>query len=566
MLTENQLEMLGDKGAALMQAAEQDIIADIARRIKKTGQFTETAELQVMALRRAGWDTQKIRVEVMRILNADPEYKKMVADNTKQYKRDVMIAIRKMEKEAEEAGDTIIAEAGDMSFNRDLYAWHQAGETLTKDSSIVKIVEEMSIATQGTLKNLTKTTGFKGPHDFTSLQNAYIKTLDKALMKMISGGMSYDAAVEQAVREMARSGLRSVDYASGRTYQLDTAARMCIRTSAHQLSAKISDRNFDIMNTDLVEVSKHWGARPSHAVWQGKIYSRSGKNKKYPPFSECHYGEVDGLCGINCRHTFYPFFEGLSEPNTWLDEPDPKEYNGKMYDYYHATQKQRAMERGIRATKREVEAMKSIGGDTKDLESSIRKQIKEYHKFSHEMGINPKDNRLRVVKGSSDLNKTETLKEHNALAKSNSADILKSKKKERIIGTEKFKIPKSKFLKSEYEDIKELQHSLSNTDVRIWYKAKDSDIINKIDRSKSLEDQAKEAFEMRNQYRTQARELMKDQEARKELDEAHPNVSFEEKLNQKMKNKGLTREQALNDIIVTAGKTNVKVDKSLGLE
>lgn len=94
MLTENQLEMLGDKGAALIQASEQDIIADIARRIKKTGRFTETAELQVMALRRAGYDTQKIRVEVMRILNADPEYKKMVANETKQYKRDVMIAIK----------------------------------------------------------------------------------------------------------------------------------------------------------------------------------------------------------------------------------------------------------------------------------------------------------------------------------------------------------------------------------------------------------------------------------------------------------------------------------------
>ena len=285
MLTENQLEMLGDKGAALIQASEQDIIADIARRIKKTGRFTETAELQVMALRRAGYDTQKIRVEVMRILNADPEYKKMVANETKQYKRDVMIAIRQMEREAEEAGDRIIAEAGDMSFNSDLYAWHQAGQTLTKDSSIVKLIEEMSIATQGTLKNLTRTMGFKGPHDFTSLENAYIRTLDKALMNMVSGGMSYDAAVEQAVREMAKSGLRSVDYASGRTYQLDTAVRMCVRTSAHQLSAKISNRNCDIMNTDLVEVSKHWGARPSHAVWQGKIYSRSGKNKKLIPYS-----------------------------------------------------------------------------------------------------------------------------------------------------------------------------------------------------------------------------------------------------------------------------------------
>lgn len=566
MLTENQLEMLGDKAAELMQEAEQDIIADIARRIKKTGRFTETAELRVMALRKAGWSTQKIRVEVMNILNADPEYKKFVANNTKQYKRDVMSAIRQMEKEAAKAGDDIIAEAGDMSYNSDLYAWHQAGETLTKDSSIVKIVEEMGATTGGTLKNLTRTMGFKGPHDFVALHSAYIRYLDKALMKMIMGGVSYDAAVEDSVREMARSGLRSVDYASGRTYQLDTAARMCIRTSAHQLSAKISYRNCDVMNTDLVEVSKHWGARPSHQVWQGKIYSRSGKNKKYPAFKECHYGEADGLCGVNCRHTFHPFFEGISEPNTWKDEPDPKEYGGKMYKYYDATQKQRAMERQIRSTKREIEAMRSIGGNTSELESQKKRQIREYHKFSHAMDISPKDNRLRVVKGSSDLSKTETLKKHNALAKSNSADILKSKKKERIIGTENFKIPKSKFLKSEYEDIKDLQHSLSNTDVRIWYKAKDAGIINKIDTNKPIKEQAEEAFKMRNAYRTQARELMKDQEERKKLDIEHPNRSFEETVEDKMARKSMTKEQAYNDIIATAGKTNKKVDKSLGLE
>ncbi len=432
MLTENQLEMLGDKAAELMQEAEQDIIADIARRIKKTGRFTETAELRVMALRKAGWSTQKIRVEVMNILNADPEYKKFVANNTKQYKRDVMSAIRQMEKEAAKAGDDIIAEAGDMSYNSDLYAWHQAGETLTKDSSIVKIVEEMGATTGGTLKNLTRTMGFKGPHDFVALHSAYIRYLDKALMKMIMGGVSYDAAVEDSVREMARSGLRSVDYASGRTYQLDTAARMCIRTSAHQLSAKISYRNCDVMNTDLVEVSKHWGARPSHQVWQGKIYSRSGKNKKYPAFKECHYGEADGLCGVNCRHTFHPFFEGISEPNTWKDEPDPKEYGGKMYKYYDATQKQRAMERQIRSTKREIEAMRSIGGNTSELESQKKRQIREYHKFSHAMDISPKDNRLRVVKGSSDLNKTETMKNIKEMYSGYTATIPKTWEKGKI--------------------------------------------------------------------------------------------------------------------------------------
>ena len=411
MLTEKQLEMFGDRGAAVFQSAEQDIIADIARRVKKTGRFTETAELQAQALRAAGVSTQEIRKEVMKILNADDEYKKYVANNTKQYKRDVIHAIRQMEKDAAAEGNQIIADAGDMAFNKDLSAWHRAGVDLTKDDGIVKIMKEMSLSTNGTFKNLTKTMGFKGAYDFISVQNAYIKYLDKAVMKMSTGAYSFDAAVNDAVREMAQSGLRSVDYASGRTYQLDTAARMCVRTSCHQLSAKITERNCDITGTDLVEVSAHWGARPEHAEWQGKIYSRSGRNKNYPPFSETQYGAVNGLCGVNCRHTFYPFFEGISEPTKWDKEPEPKEYNGRTYKYYDMTQKQRQMERGIRATKREIEAQKAIGGNTDTLETQKRKQVAEYHRFSKEMGIRPKDNRLRVVKGSGDLTRTRTYKE-----------------------------------------------------------------------------------------------------------------------------------------------------------
>ncbi|MGF0064267.1 phage minor capsid protein [Lachnospiraceae bacterium SGI.085] len=410
MLPEEVLEQLGDRGAALFQAFEQDLIADIARRIKKTGRYTETAELQAQAMMAEGVSPAEILKEVMRILQADDEYQKEVAQNTIEWKKYVKAEIQAMREKAKEEGDDIIANAGDMSFNYDLSMWEQNGEKITKDSAINRMISEMSKDTAGTFKNLTKSMGFKGAYSFVTLQNAYIRYLDKAVVKMASGTFSYDRAVEDAVREMAHSGLRSVDYASGRTYQLDTAARMCVRTSCHQLSAKMSMHNCEKMGTDLVEVTAHWGARPEHAVWQGKIYSRSGKNKKYPPFSECHYGAVDGLCGVNCRHTFYPFFEGISEPTKWDEEPEPKEYNGKTYTYYDMTQKQRQMERKVRETKREIEAKRAIGGDTDDLESAKRKQIAEYHKFSDEMGIRPKDNRLRVIKGSSDLTKTKSYK------------------------------------------------------------------------------------------------------------------------------------------------------------
>ena len=432
MLPEEVLEQLGDRGAALFQAFEQDLIADIVRRIKKTGRYTETAELQAQAMMAEGVSPAEILKEVMRILQADDEYQKEVAQNTLEWKKYVKAEIQAMREKAKEEGDDIIANAGDMSFNYDLSMWEQNGEKLTKDSAINRMISEMSKDTAGTFKNLTKSMGFKGAYSFVTLQNAYIRYLDKAVVKMASGTFSYDRAVEDAVREMAHSGLRSVDYASGRTYQLDTAARMCVRTSCHQLSAKMSMHNCEKMGTDLVEVTAHWGARPEHALWQGKIYSRSGKNKKYPPFSECHYGAVDGLCGVNCHHTFYPFFEGVSEPTKWEKEPEPKEYNGKTYTYYDMTQKQRQMERKVRETKREIEAKRAIGGDTDDLEAAKRKQIAEYHKFSDEMGIRPKDNRLRVIKGSSDLTKTKTMKDIKEMYSGYTATIPKTWEKGKI--------------------------------------------------------------------------------------------------------------------------------------
>lgn len=184
--------------------------------------------------------------------------------------------------------------------------------------------------------------------------------------------------------------------------------------------------------------------------------------------------------------------------------------NGKKYTYYQATQKQRQMERSIRATKREIEAQKAIGGNTDDLRASLRRQRGEYYKFSADVNIRPKDNRLRVIGGAYDLKKTKSMKYYDSFVKSGSDDIIKAKEKERIIGNDSFRITKSKFLKSDYEEIKELRHSLSDRDVRLWYKAKDADIVNMIDKKLPLREQAMMAFEMRNTYRTQARELMKD--------------------------------------------------------
>lgn len=386
---------------------EDEVIADIARRVKKTGRYTETAELMAKSMVEQGYSAEKIQAEVMKNLRADKAYQMAVAENTKAYKQEIQDIIDKTVAEAKEAGDALIAEAGNMAWNNDLSMWSKQGVDLKKPNTMSQMINAFQSQTAGQLKNLTKTMGFKNTTlGTTGILNAYQREMDLALLKVATGAFSYDQAVNDCIKRLAQSGLRSIDYASGRTYQLDTAARMCVRTGMSQLAGKVMEENLKSTGQDLVITSQHMGSRPEHAPWQNKVFSYSGKNKKYPDFfKETGYGTVAGLKGANCTHDFYPFWEGASVIPEDIKEPPPIKVNGKEYTYYQATQQQRKMERDIRATKREIEAQKAIGGDITELQSKLRGQTAAYKNFSADAGLKVKQNRLRVVGGSSNLEK-----------------------------------------------------------------------------------------------------------------------------------------------------------------
>lgn len=348
-----------------------------------------------------GFSADKIRVEVMKMLRADKDYQMAVAENTMAYKREVQQIINNTVESAKEAGETLTAEAGDMAWNNDLSMWEQQGEDLTKPNSLSKFVKASSLQTSGALRNLTKTMGFKNTAlGTTGVMDMYQREMDLALIKVSTGAFSFDQAVKDCVHRLAQSGLRSIDYESGRSYQLDVAARMAVRTGMSQLSGKITEENLKNSNHDLVITTQHMGSRPDHAVWQNKVFSYSGKSKKYPDFiKETGYGTVTGLKGANCTHDFYPYWEGASIIPEDIKEPDLRTIGGKTYTYYESTQKQRQMERQIRATKREIEATKSIGGDAQDLQNKLRGQMADYKSFSKAAGLKERDNRLRVESG-----------------------------------------------------------------------------------------------------------------------------------------------------------------------
>ncbi len=369
--------------------------------MQKTGRYTETAELMAKSMVENGFSADKIRVEVMKMLRADKDYQMAVAENTMAYKREVQQIINNTVESAKEAGETLTAEAGDMAWNNDLSMWEQQGEDLTKPNSLSKFVKASSLQTSGALRNLTKTMGFKNTAlGTTGVMDMYQREMDLALIKVSTGAFSFDQAVKDCVHRLAQSGLRSIDYESGRSYQLDVAARMAVRTGMSQLSGKITEENLKNSNHDLVITTQHMGSRPDHAVWQNKVFSYSGKSKKYPDFiKETGYGTVTGLKGANCTHDFYPYWEGASIIPEDIKEPDLRTIGGKTYTYYESTQKQRQMERQIRATKREIEATKSIGGDAQDLQNKLRGQMADYKSFSKAAGLKERDNRLRVESG-----------------------------------------------------------------------------------------------------------------------------------------------------------------------
>ena len=428
---------------SLFTSMEDEVTADIARRVKKTGRFTETAELQAKSMHELGYSPSKIQAEVMKMLRADKKLQMEIAENTKAYKQEVKRIIEETVEAAKISGNKLVAEAGTMAWNDDMQMWKEHGVDLKQPNTLSQLIVAFQKQTVNELKNLTRTMGFKGTSLGTvGILNMYQREMDLALLKVASGTFSYDQAVNDCVHRLAQSGLRSIDYKNNKTYQIDTAVRMSVRTGMSQLAGKVTEMNLEQTEHDLVITSQHLGSRPEHAPWQNKVFSYSGKSKKYPDFrTATGYGTAGGLKGVNCTHNFYPFWEGASIIPEDIKEPKPVIVDGKKYDYYQATQKQRSMERNIRALKREIEAQKAIGGDTNGLSSALRNKTAEYYSFSERVGIKAKANRLRVAKGTSKLNtdtyKAKSTKEKNVNRSKYDLDSIESRiKHDKIVLSE----------------------------------------------------------------------------------------------------------------------------------
>ena len=364
---------------------ENDILREICSRFRLTGELNEVAVNDIRILRSIGLDMDDIE--------------RYIAENTKSTIPQVEAALDRV-----------------VDMNRRYYDSLADKASITMPAHLVSAVDIAIIKAQALdgYRNITRSLGFAvqsgSVRTFQPIAKSYQAALDKAELKVYSGSFTVQQAMEDAVRELADSGISIVDYASGHRDHADVAARRAIMTGLNQVTAKYSEAAAEVLETDLYEVTAHRGARDkgagwkNHKNWQGKVYS-TRSDSKYPNiYTVCGLGAVDGLEGANCRHRKYAFLEGVSErayTDKELQEIDtpPITYEGRQYTAYEATQKQREIERTLRKLERRRIGYNAAGMVEREQETKARitRLQRKYRAFSKAAKLPEQWERAKII-------------------------------------------------------------------------------------------------------------------------------------------------------------------------
>ena len=290
-------------------------------------------------------------------------------------------------------------EAGVKALEADDLIYSAAGLStvpLWESPVLVRLMERNMNASLGEWRNYTRTTAEEA-------QRLYITECDKAYNRVMSG---------EAVEEVASAGV-AVKYPTGHTDTLETATARAVRTGIAQATGDISLKRMEEMDWDTILVSAHIGARTgdggqnpgNHLWWQGQFYSRSGTDKRFPPFSQTGYGTGEGLCGWNCRHSF-GCGDGVHNPYEDIQTED----NVRMEKL---EKRQRELERRVRKTKRAVmgmqvavekcqdEAARAVLQQELDRKSFLlQRQNRVYQDFCKYNNLRPLSERLKIARWS----------------------------------------------------------------------------------------------------------------------------------------------------------------------
>lgn len=381
MFTPTEIEALPSAMEQLYRSLQLNIMSDLTERLKANGEeITSAADWQINRFYELGVSKDEIDSLIQSTLDVSDDEIDRIYDE--------------------------VVKSG-YARNEELYA-DKGKEYIpyAENKQLQQLVKAVKNQTKSEYRNITGSLGFAVRNadntlSFTPLADFYQRTLDNRLMQIASGAVDYNTVLTKAVKAMTDSGLRTVDYASGWSNRVDVAVRRALMTGFNQVVAKVNEDNAEQLGTEYFEVSYHRGARPTHQVWQGRVYSKKELE------TVCGLGTVTGLCGANCYHSYSPFIKGVDKPTYSDEELDrmneeentPKEYNGKEYTAYEARQRQRQLETAMRADRQKIELLTQGGADDDTITGAKVRYFQrqdEYVKFSKAMNLPQQWERITV--------------------------------------------------------------------------------------------------------------------------------------------------------------------------
>lgn len=349
------------------------------------------------------------------------EMSKKVAEITKKSQSDIM---------------KLFIEAGLTAIANDFTPFDKEPYDIRKDEKATQLLQSAYERTNGELHNYTRTT-------MDNNHKLMIDTLDKAYFDVSTGAKSYSEVIRESIDTVSKESCKVSYPDSGHMDSIETAVRRAVMTGVNQGTAKISLLNCEKLGTDYVIVSAHVGARynednkiANHLGWQGGVYKIHGtgtySNEKksiinaikrflskigfvlksdYIPNLEEETGFPSnplGLCGYNCRHSFYPFLPEVDDPKKYKHIVTDEDESKKAYDL---SQKQRAKEREIRNLKTDLIAYQTAIENCTDEAAKfelqldydkraarLQKKNKEYREFCNENDLQMESERIKVAK------------------------------------------------------------------------------------------------------------------------------------------------------------------------
>lgn len=373
MLTADQIDALRDAAGQIADPIAEYLIRDIARRIAEAGQLTSTAAYEIWRLQCLGRSQRELKQELRRLLKLSHQ------------------EIRRIFYQSAQSGYSL-----DVSCFPTVHAI-----PFEQNAVLQQIVSAAVELSQEDFTNIVQTIGFVTPYGRTEpLTRAYITACDFAFKQVITGAASYTEAVRQATENLARKGIRTINYESGVSTSLEAAVRRNMLGGLGLMQEKVSQTVHDQLGCDGWEITAHANSAPDHEPIQGKQYPDAA----YQALNNSLRRRIGTL---NCGHAAFPVILGVNRPQYTpgelerfrTDNEKGVTVDGVHYTGYQATQMQRKLERAIRRQKNRILADEAAGDGEKLSQDKTRLSVlhQRYREFSKAAGLRTQYERTEVA-------------------------------------------------------------------------------------------------------------------------------------------------------------------------